>query len=295
MHKKNAAQLALLCLLLGWPGALQAQGDNQPFIMTARVNGVDIAFQELGAGDPIVMIMGYGGSMDLWSPELIKLLSVSHRLLLFDNRGMGRSTSSEEEYSIPLFAEDTLRLMDICGIQKATLLGWSMGAETAQELAISHPDRVQGLVLISGSPGGKEQVNPRPEILQQLMDTSGSSFMRGLRLIGLLFPQAWLKIHPTLWSYFPVNATMNPPERSLRQLHAMMNWGGSSSRLHEIACPALIITGDEDIVFPPQNSVILAAGIRGSTLIRFPDGGHGVMYQYADDIAKDVDDFIRGR
>jgi pimeloyl-ACP methyl ester carboxylesterase len=273
------------------PGVLPAADNSRPPVTMTRVNGIDIAYQELGAGDPLVMIMGYGGSMDLWSPRLLTLLSASHRILIFDNRGMGRSTADGQEYSIPLFADDTLGLMDALGIRKATILGWSMGAETAQELAISQPDRVLGLVLISGSPGGKEQANPDPSVLKQLTDNSGSPFMRGLRLIRLLFPDAWLKSHP-FWDYFPIHATMNPHERSRKQLQAMMEWGGSWSRLGSITCPALIITGDQDVILPAENSVKLAAGIHRSELIRFPDAGHGVMFQHADSIAKDVDELI---
>jgi pimeloyl-ACP methyl ester carboxylesterase len=238
------------------------------------------------------MIMGYGGSMDLWSPRLLQLLSASHRVIMFDNRGMGQSTSSDVPYSIALFARDTLGLMDARGIRTAVILGWSMGAEIAEELAISYPDRVRGLILITGAPGGKEQVPPSPEVLHELTDTSGGPLVRGLRLIGLLFPPEWLKAHPAIWNYFPVNATVNPRERTQRQLQAMMDWTGSASRLGEIACPTLVIAGEKDVVFPPINSELLADGIHGSKLVQFPDGGHGVMFQHPDMIAQEIDTFI---
>jgi len=291
--KRNLTVFLLVCLSAATPVFAQAP-DNAPSpIKTISVGDIDIAYQDFGAGDPLVMIMGYGGSVDLWSPRLLQLLSASYHVFVFDNRGMGHSTSSQVEYSIPLFAEDTLGLMDVCGIDKTIVLGWSMGAEIAQELAISHPDRVQSLILVAGSPGGKEQIAPNPEILQQLTDTSGNSLQRGLRLIGLLFPQSWLKIHPTIWSYFPINATMSPPDRSLRQLRAMMEWQGSYSRLDRIESPTLIIAGDGDVVFPPENSVLLAAGIRNSVLVRIPDGGHGVIFQYPDRVSDEIAAFLK--
>ena len=160
-------------------------------------------------------------------------------------------------------------------------------------MAISHPERVRGLVLISGSPGGKDQVNPDPGVLRRLTDQTGGSLLRGLRLVNLLFPEAWLKTHP-FWTVFPIHATMNPHERSLRQPKAMTEWSGSWSRLSLLSCPTLIITGDQDVILPAENSVKLAAGIRGSRLIRFPDAGHGVMFQYADSIAQDINNFISG-
>jgi pimeloyl-ACP methyl ester carboxylesterase len=259
---------------------------------TVPVGDIEIAYQDFGTGDPLVMIMGYGGSMDLWSPRLLQLLGQSHHVFIFDNRGMGHSTASEDEYSIPLFALDTLGFMDACGIQKATVLGWSMGAEVSQELEITYPDRVQSLVLISPSVGGKEQIPPDDDVLKKLGDTSGGPLIRGLRLLHLLFPNEWLNAHAAVWNYFPVNATMNPHESSLRQLKAIMDWAGSASRLHEIKCPTLIITGKEDIVFPTGNSTLLAAGIDGSRLVQFPDAGHGVMYQYTEKVAKEIDAFI---
>jgi pimeloyl-ACP methyl ester carboxylesterase len=85
---------------------------------------------------------------------------------------------------------------------------------------------------------------------------------------------------------------MNPRESSLRQLKAIMDWAGSASRLHEIKCPTLIITGKKDVVFPTGNSTLLAAGIDGSRLVEFPDAGHGVMYQCTEKVAREINAFI---
>jgi pimeloyl-ACP methyl ester carboxylesterase len=289
--KRTLAICTAFFLCAIWPLLLQAGSDHRQPFSTVHVNDIDIAYHDLGAGDPIIMIMGYGGSMDLWSARLLQILSASHHLFIFDNRGMGHSTSSDMEYSIPLFATDTLGLMDACGIDRAAVLGWSMGAEVALQLAISHPERVGSLILISGSPGGTEQVVPDADVLRRLTNTSGGFLARGLRLISLLFPSAWLNAHPALWSYFPVNATVAPHERSQRQLKAIEDWEGAASRLGDILCPTLIITGSEDVVFPTQNSVLLAGGIHGSRLIQFPEGGHGVMFQYPDKIGEEIDAF----
>ena len=152
----------LICLSSVSTVSLQAADTVTPLVKTIRVGDIDIAYQDLGSGDPLVMIMGYGGSMDLWSPRLLQLLTASHRVLVFDNRGMGRTTSSDAEYSISQFAQDTLGLMDSLCIDEAIVLGWSMGAEIAQEVAILHPERVRRLILISGGPGGKEQIRAGP-------------------------------------------------------------------------------------------------------------------------------------
>jgi len=285
--------LGLLCLSAGAPAFSQAADKGEPPMKTVHVADIDIACMDFGAGDPILMIMGYGGSMDFWSPRLLKLLSASHRVILFDNRGMGHSTSSDQEYSIPLFAEDTLGLMNALSVERATVLAWSLGTEIALELAITHPTRVANLVLISGNPGGKEKIDPDAEVLQRFADDSGTALDRGLRLIRLLFPLEWLLTHPFIPSYFPTNAKMNPTERTRRQLFAMTSWEGSYNRLGQITSPALIIAGDADVLVPPGNSVLLANAIHSSRLIRIPGGGHGVTFQYPDRIADEIAAFLK--
>ncbi|HVP20114.1 MAG TPA: alpha/beta hydrolase [Spirochaetia bacterium] len=290
---KEIVAVVILCLSAAAPISSPAADRGVPLAGSVHVDDIDIAYQVLGSGDPLVMIMGYGGSMDLWSQKLVRLLSATHRVLIFDNRGMGRSTSSDREYSVPLFAEDTLGLMNALEIDKATVLAWSLGTETALELALAYPEKVKELVLISGSPGGKEGVQPAPEVARFFTSPSASSFEWGLRLIGLLFPQGWLMQHPFIWTYFPTNATMNPAERTMRQYRAFTSWDGCSSRLGQISSPALIIAGDKDVVVPAGNSLLLAEGIRASRLVRFPDGGHGVIYQYPDLITGEIADFLR--
>lgn len=287
MHQMLRTHGILVFLLLGVCAASPLSS------LTVHVNDIDIAWQDLGSGDPIVMIMGYGGSMDLWSPRLLKLLSASHRVIVFDNRGMGHSTSTDEEYSIPLFARDTLGLMDALSIDKATILAWSLGTEIALELAITNPTRVANLVLISGTPGGREKIDPDPQIMRTFADDSGSAMDRGLRLIGLLFPLDWLIFHPFISGYFPTDAKMNPPERTRRQLAAMRDWEGCYDRLGEITSPALVMVGESDALVPPANSLLLANAIPSSRLVRLPGGGHGVIFQYPDRISEEITAFLK--
>ena len=89
------------------------------------------------------------------------------------------------------------------------------------------------------------------------------------------FPQEWLAKHPFLWSYFPISATMNPPERTRRQYEALTSWEGCYARLGRIASRTLVISGDADVVVPPGNSLMLANGIPSSRLVCTPTAGMG--------------------
>ncbi len=270
----------------------QASGAASPSVRTVHVNDIDIACQAFGSGSPLLMIMGYGGSMDFWSPRLLKLLSLSHRVVVFDNRGMGRSTSSEREYTVPLFAEDTWGLIEALDVKPATVVAWSLGTEIALELAITHAASVRRLVLISGTTGGPQKIEPSPDVMRVFVDTSGSGLEWGLRLIWVLFPHAWLVTHPIISSYFPVNAAMNPPERTGRQFLALTRWEGCYAQLGLVKAPTLVMTGDEDVVVPPQNSVLLARGIPSARLVRIPGAGHGVIFQDPDRVVDEITAFL---
>jgi pimeloyl-ACP methyl ester carboxylesterase len=112
----------------------------------ARLNGVSIHYHVEGRGDPLVMIMGFSAGRLGWLPQ-IPFFRKHYRVVTFDNRGVGRSDKPLGPYSTRMMADDTVRLMDLLGIEKAHIMGLSMGGMIAQELAIEYPQRVMKLVL----------------------------------------------------------------------------------------------------------------------------------------------------
>jgi len=193
---------------------------------------------------------------------------------------MGKTTASDKEFTIELFADDTRGLLDALGIERTHVLGWSLGTYIAQELTLRHPDRVEKLILYAGDCGGKEAIYPSPEILDLLHDTSAPTRERGEKLLTTLFPEKWLKEHPDPRIYFPEITETSSPESIERQYRAWQNWKGTHSRLPKITQPTLLITGANDINTPWQNSVMMVNLIPGAWLVQLKGGGHGVMYQY---------------
>lgn len=128
-----------------------------------KVGDIDLAYKQLGnvSNYPIVLINGCCTPMDMWSPTLLKQLSSNRSVIIFDNRGAGESSVGTKEFSINQFANDTIGLLDALGIQKADILGSSMGSFIAQELALKNPNRVNNLILHTSSCGGDEAVPPR--------------------------------------------------------------------------------------------------------------------------------------
>ena len=101
-----------------------------------------------GKGDPIILHNGASDGMNAWDPSFLKGLSSNHTVIVFDSRGIGNTTAGTKPYTIQLLANDTAGLMDALKIQKANVLGYSLGSFTTQQFAISHPDKVIVLYLL---------------------------------------------------------------------------------------------------------------------------------------------------
>lgn len=259
---------------------------------TVAVGDIEVAYQIFGEGEPLLLIMGYSGTMDLWAPEMLKELASKYQIIIFDNRGMGKTTASDKEFTIERFADDTRGLLDALGIERAHVLGWSLGTYIAQELTLRYPDRVEKLILYAGDCGGKEAIYPGPEIMDALGDTSVSSRERGEKLLATLFPEKWLEEHPDPHTYFPKITETSSPENVERQYQAWQKWKGTYSRLAKITQPTLLITGADDVNTPWQNSLIMVDLIPGTWLVQLEGGGHGVMYQYPKKFSRIVLTFL---
>ncbi len=180
---------------------------------TCTVGSVTLAYREYGAGFPLVLINGLASAMDTWNPPVIETLSRHFRVIVFDNRGTGYSGASDEPFSVPLFARDTAGLMDALGIPCAHVLGFSMGACIAQELALAFPEKVDRLILVAGDCGGAEAVRTDPDVFSRLIDKSGTIEDVVNRMFPLLFPPAWLATHDP-FRYCPgVEETTSTRER----------------------------------------------------------------------------------
>lgn len=260
-------------------------------VRTAVAGALSIAYRDFGTGRPLVLINGFASTMDMWNPPVLSALREHFRVIVFDNRGTGYSSCTDEPFSMPLFAQDTVSLMDALGIPDAHIMGLSMGASIALELVLSRPDRVGKLILVSGQCGGREAVQIRPEVWATLSDKSGTPDEIAGRMFSLLFPQQWLATHDP-WTYCPEVCETTGREIAARQADAFRSWPGCCGRLAEIRAPVLVISGTEDTVIPPENSSILWRGIAGARVIPFEGAGHGLMYQCPEKFAATVISFL---
>src|SRR5439155_1592502 len=150
-----------LLLSAGSPHQMDSNVTNSLNIQNIRlkkvhVGDIDIAYKTFGKGDPILLVSGLGVDMNRWAPSTLKSLSSNHTVIIFDNRGIGNTTSGTKPFSIQQFANDTVGLLDSLKIQKADVLGYSIGSFIAQQLTVTHPEKVNRLILVAASCGGKE-------------------------------------------------------------------------------------------------------------------------------------------
>jgi len=259
------------------------------------VNDISMAYKIYGEekqGIPVVLVMGYGCTMDMWPLEFIEILCRDYKVITFDNRGMGFSSSSEKEYSIELFAEDTAEFLNKLGIWRAHMLGWSMGSFICQELVLKYPSMVGKLILYGGYCGGKEALQTDRAIWNKLTDRTGTIEERVERMFSLLFPPEWLEKQRDFTKILPPLTEPVWDENIGRQAVALEKWEGTFSRLNKITHPTLLITGTDDVIIPADNVFIMGKEIKGSSIIQIHGGGHGAIYQCTKKLADYIMAFL---
>ena len=215
---------------------------------TARVNGITMYYEQHGAGEPLLLINGLGADITLLAP-IIARFQRSFRVVAFDNRGAGRTDKPDAPYTIELMAQDTAALMDVLSLERANVLGISMGGRTALELALSCPGRVGRLVLVSTSAAGRGKVTVSWP-MRLLLPLRWAGLLRGK------YPQ-------------PRYAYLRQRQASLRQLRP----DDATDRLDGIRAPTLILHGQRDRSMPVDLAERMHAGIAGSRMELFR-GGH---------------------
>jgi pimeloyl-ACP methyl ester carboxylesterase len=264
---------------------------NEDSHRLVRVDDIDIAFRMRGEGEPLVMICGYATTMEMWDQNFIERLASSYRVITFNNRGMGHTTSGTAPWSIDRFAADTAGLIQALGFDRAHALGWSLGGDVALGLAVEFPETVERLVVYAGDCGGPQKV-PAPKYLGVLKEAYRGRYVPFEGVLAILFPPKWMKSHRGYWRRIPIPRELVRLTSIVKQNKAYEEWAGVYERLPGIDCPVLMVTGEEDVSTPPENADILHERIPGSTLVRFPGAGHGLMYQYPDALADVVIEFL---
>ncbi len=259
----------------------------------ANVDGCNYYYEITGDGAPLVMIRGLGSNLDHWYPQ-IPALKKRFRVLTFDNPGIARTKDVITPYSILKMAQNIAGLMDVVGIEKAHVLGLSMGGMIAQELALNFPERIQRLILCV-THCGKSHSIPSSDKVNQLfsaMVNEGTNEAKTAASAVMFAPETLKNRPETAGEYAKVS--MEYPAATdilIKQSQAIQEFD-SWERLPEITALTLALGADKDVLIPPGNLNILAERIPNAKLCIIKGGGHQVLVEQADACNAAITDFF---
>jgi 3-oxoadipate enol-lactonase len=245
---------------------------------------VRIAWERRGSGEPLLLVHGLGYARWGWEPVL-EPLERSFDLILFDNRGIGESDAPPGPYTVAELAADAAQVLDEAVVERANVLGTSLGGMVAQELALTAPERVDRLVLACTTPGGPEAF-PMPERTVQLM-TGGATLRQFVE--NALAPGPDPELVDRILRHR--EATAQPLDAWSAQAAAGATFD-ALGRIARVEAPTLILHGTEDAVVDSRNSSLLASRIPDSRVELFPGGGHLFFWEQPDRFVDVVTEFL---
>lgn len=259
-----------------------------------QVGNVGLYYEEHGAGEPLLLVPGFGTGLWIWYRQ-IPALAEAFRVVAFDPRGVARSDKPDEAMSMRGYADDAAALLEALKIERAHVLGASFGGFVAQEFALAYPSRTRSLILCCTSFGGPRHCPPATETLQAIASTKGLNTEERVRenLLLAFSPQFVADDAQEVERVIRLRGENDVPEYAyLRQLQAAMAFN-AEDRVAEIEAPTLVITGDADVIVPHENSLNLAAKIPNATLRIIEGGSHTFFIERPEEFNSVVIDFIK--
>ena len=267
-----------------------------------HVNGADFGYRVGGRGPWLVMVIGRGATIAEWDPQLIAQMIGNHRILVFDNRGIGTTNNpSRQTLSIQQMAHDTLALTTALHINRFDLMGWSMGTYISQQTTLDAPSRVRKLILCAADAGGSHYIPPIPPVEKILTNPNG---VTTAQLLALSFPPTKAGIGGAVNYMFRIATQPDLVSDSFtitsraekQQQKATAAWkapgGGSYNELPTIKQQTLVLWGNLDLPVRPANDRIIVSRVPHATGKVFRGAGHAFLFQDATQVGRTIDTFL---
>ncbi len=241
--------------------------------MFAELQDVKMYYEEEGSGEPVILIAGIGANHRFWK-AMVPLLK-GYRVITLDNRGVGQ-TEYKGDIQIDIMADDVIHLMDYLHIYKAHIVGWSMGSQISQSLAIRHGDRLQSLTLVSS-------YQFRPHRSAYFMRTVTAAAAEGkctmdevnVVLNSFCFPESAFAELAKKDMVMPVPKHPEDPKEVLKQMLSMDHFD-TTEKTKDIKVPTLVVHGGMDIMVEPLKGRAIGTSIPGCTYVELPGQGHTI-------------------
>jgi 3-oxoadipate enol-lactonase len=246
---------------------------------TVSVNGITLACETHGFGEPLVLISGIGYDRWEWH-RMVAGLAERFTVITFDNRGVGQTDKPAGPYTAQMLADDTAGLIQALGYERAHVLGHSMGGYIAQALALSHPESMDKLILASTNFGGPHHVPVTPEAMKVLTDVSSDAVTRFKNGLVVSTAPGYAEKNADMietWLKWRIQNPIEPAAYQAQLAIGMALFAEEAcfeGKLQHVTASTLILFGAYDKVVPPSNAKLLAREIPHSTIEILPDAGH---------------------
>ena len=271
------------------PQAAQASSVSWANVPTQTISagGVDFAYRELGkqnGGTPVVLLNHLAAVLDNWDPRVVDGIAAKHHVIVFDNRGVGASSGTTPK-SIEQMSDDATTFIRALGFQQVDLFGFSMGGMIAQEIVLKNPQLVRKLILAGTGPAGGEGISTVAGVANWDLVRGLFTFQDPKQFLFFTRTPKGIEAGKAFLARLKERSANRDKEITMSayfaQLDALKAWGSKQpADLSVIKQPVLVANGDQDRMVPTANSQDLARRLPNSTLIIYPDAGHGGVFQY---------------
>src|SRR6266545_5229400 len=277
---------------------LKATWRNTP-TQTINAGGVQFAYRELGpsTGVPVVFLTHLAAVLDNWDPRVVDGIAAKHRVITFDNRGVGASSGSTPT-TIQEMARDAVTFIGALGFEQVDLFGFSMGGMIAQVIAQQEPRLVRKMILAGTGPAGGDGIDKVTRI--SYLDTARGLLTRRDPKEFLFFTRTPNGREAAKEFLARLEERTNDRDKAISvgssraQLKAIHRWGQQKpADLASIHQPVLVMNGESDRMVPSKNTVDLDRRLPNSQLVLYPDAGHAGVFQFHEDFVKRALEFLR--
>jgi pimeloyl-ACP methyl ester carboxylesterase len=250
------------------------------------VNGTKFVYRDIGkkGGVPVVFLHHLTAVLEDWDPRVVDGLAARHQVIVFDNRGVGRSGGCTPK-TVEEMARDAVAFIGALGLSKVDLLGFSLGGFVAQVIAQQQPGLVRKIILAGTGPAGGEGIANVGAVLQDAFGKAGAANKHPKNY--LFFTQTsngQAAADEFLQRLKERTKDLDAPvsnETVQAQITAIHTWGqGDAAKLGTVQHAVLVVNGDDDVMVPSFNSFELARRLPNAQLSIFPDAGHGGIFQH---------------
>jgi 3-oxoadipate enol-lactonase len=262
----------------------------------AKINDIECYYEVHGSGRPLLLIEGLSSDSQTWQLVLDRLKE-HFKVIIFDNRGVGRTKDSGKPFDIAIMAKDAVMLLEHLGIEDADVLGHSMGGYIAQEIAITYPAKVKKLILQSTATHTSERNKllflDLVEIYEN--DASYEALLKEF-MVWILTPEYFNDKQKTkqFIEYAMNYSYRQTPEDFKRQVEAYLGYS-SLNRADNIQAETLVISGKKDILITPEESNLLASKIQNATIKYIANAAHSIQVEAPEELADEICAFSRCR